>query len=285
MLIVGLARRAPVGSRADVTSPDDVGARRREAKFAETLRRAAAASDDQILKALYEESNQALVRRVNELEEQKKDLARQVDDLMMEHDELREANDDQQTEVRSLRAELQKEAERARKLERGLEAFQKLEYLPRRLDEVVELVAKVFSDRLVFTERAVKSAAAAAINDRPNEMARVWALFRAMATTLYSIHFDRVHDEGGDIDRDFESKTGFEHAITEGKLTKSDRALMKLREESYDGRIVDITPHVKYGDNLPPRYLRVYYCPDHPTRRLVIGHCGDHLDTAGTRRM
>lgn len=40
--------------------------------------------------------------------------------------------------------------------------------------------------------------------------------------------------------------------MTEGKQTKSDKKLMKLRRIKYEGAEVDITPHVKYGKK-PPR--------------------------------
>ena len=43
------------------------------------------------------------------------------------------------------------------------------------------------------------------------------------------------------------------------------------------------TPHVKWG-NEPPRLLRIHFFVDREQKSLVIGHCGDHLDTYGTRR-
>ena len=49
---------------------------------------------------------------------------------------------------------------------------------------------------------------------------------------------------------------------------------------------VDITPHVKWNNKT--QYLRVHFFVEHDekaeTRRIIIGHCGDHLDTYGTKR-
>lgn len=59
---------------------------------------------------------------------------------------------------------------------------------------------------------------------------------------------------------------------------------MKLKQDTYDGLPIDITAHVKCGDNRPPKLRRVYYYLHHDEKVLVVGHCGDHLDTAGTRR-
>jgi hypothetical protein len=58
---------------------------------------------------------------------------------------------------------------------------------------------------------------------------------------------------------------------------------MALRRVRYDGQDVDITPHVKWGNRVP-KLLRVHFYVDRQKGKLVIGHCGDHLDTYGTRR-
>jgi hypothetical protein len=40
---------------------------------------------------------------------------------------------------------------------------------------------------------------------------------------------------------------------------------------------------VKYG-NRAPKLLRVHYYPDRERRRIVIGHCGDHLENFSTAK-
>lgn len=79
-------------------------------------------------------------------------------------------------------------------------------------------------------------------------------------------------------------RTGFDVAFTESKATKASDRLLALRTMEYEGEDVDLLWHVKWGTR-PPRLLRVCYHPD-PRRKLpVIGWFGDHLETAGTRRM
>lgn len=161
--------------------------------------------------------------------------------------------------------------------------FQDLEALPRSVEEVVKLAKMVFVDRLAFTERALKSARNAAINEKPTEMPDVWAVLRSMATILHDLHFSG--EAGGNIVANYQSRTTYGLALTEGRTTKDDGGLMKLRRDVWDDGEIDISAHVKYGDNRPPKILRVHYYPDHKKNILVIGHCGDHLDTSGTRRL
>ena len=70
--------------------------------------------------------------------------------------------------------------------------------------------------------------------------------------------------------------------MTEGKQTKNDKNLVKLRKLKYMGAEVDITLHVKYGSKAP-KCLRVHFYADHERQMLVVGHCGDHLDTYGSQ--
>jgi hypothetical protein len=58
---------------------------------------------------------------------------------------------------------------------------------------------------------------------------------------------------------------------------------MAKRRFAHDGKEWDMTPHVKWG-NSAPKCLRVYFAVDRDQKRLIVGHCGDHLDTYGTRR-
>lgn len=283
MLIVGLARRSPVLDQGDVSSPEDVVARKREARVAQLRQDAAEGPNPELLK-LFEEENQAVTEKNRELENQAKSLSTAADMLELEKEELLAGVEEHKREAKNLRSSLVTTEARVRQLERGLRAFQELQTLPTTVDEVLELARLVFQDRLRFTDRAVKSARDASINEKPNEMSQVWAVLRAMATVLHDLHFNRAEGADGNVVKEFESRTPFGLALTETGTTKDDNELMKLRQDIHNGAQIDITAHVKYGDNRPPKLLRVYYHPYHAEKVLVIGHCGDHLDTAGTRR-
>jgi len=284
MLVVGLARRSPVLSPDDVSSVEDVATRKREARLAKLREENADRPTPEML-TLFEEENRALNLKTRELEDQVKTVTNSVDMLSLEKEDLLAEVADSKRELRAVHVALAEAEGKARQFERGLKAFHELDRLPGSVDEVVELAKLIFPSQLRFTERAMKAARDASINAKPAEMGYVWSVFRMMATVLHTLHFDRSGDASGDIESDFETRTGFGLALTETGMTKNDAALMKLRRDTYKDEAIDITAHVKYGDNKPPRLLRVYYYPHHQENVLVVGHVGDHLDTAGTRRM
>jgi hypothetical protein len=57
---------------------------------------------------------------------------------------------------------------------------------------------------------------------------------------------------------------------------------MALRQDTWKGQEIDITPHVKAEKR--GKFFRVYYFTDQSQKVIVVGSCGDHLDTSGTRR-
>ena len=54
-----------------------------------------------------------------------------------------------------------------------------------------------------------------------------------------------------------------------------------MRKDFYKGQEIDVSPHVKHGTT-PGNILRVHYYADLQDKVLVVGHCGDHLDTVRT---
>ena len=104
-----------------------------------------------------------------------------------------------------------------------------------------------------------------------------------MAHELHPLLLEQDELSAANVAELFTQKTGFELAWTETKQTKRDNKLMALRRIGYRGQQVDITPHVKWG-NKPPKCLRVHFWVDRDGTQLVIGHCGDHLNTYGTHR-
>lgn len=151
-----------------------------------------------------------------------------------------------------------------------------LDELPWDLVSMLRLVEDRYSDDVVVLDEAYRSAA-----DSDFDTGRAWLVLRAMARVLPKLHFDDViHD----IEKEFEAATGFKLAMTDTKLTKQDKKAIAQRQRTYGSKAIDITPHVKVGNSHSQSTLRVHYYPDHETRRIVIGHCGDHLHTACNRR-
>jgi len=160
-----------------------------------------------------------------------------------------------------------------------LKAFDSLNKLPNSLSDVVEIMGSSYPSKLVFTEKAIKSAKEYEYGDDVYKQA--WEILQHMASTLHRIIFD---DKPGDLESAFRDETGYELSMTEGKQTKKDSSLMKLRKVTYRGKEVDITPHVKDGVK-PPNIIRIHFYPDMDHQLIVIGHCGEHIDNFTTKGM
>ena len=154
--------------------------------------------------------------------------------------------------------------------------FETHRQLPRSLAAVVELIEQLHPERIVFTEEAKKSALNATLDD-PNVG---WECLHMVATVLPRLAFD---ESSKDLASEFQRRSGFELSLTEGKMTKKDQALAGLRKITFEGRQWNVSPHVKYGTK-PPKCLRVHFALDTDEQRVIVGYCGDHMKTAGTKR-
>ena len=160
-----------------------------------------------------------------------------------------------------------------------IEAISNLSELPKNLSEAVELIEVLFPEKLSLSEEAKKSAKAA--SNIPIDIA--WPCLFQMATTLHDLFF--VESEKGiDIEKEFNDRTGLGLAMTEGRQTKRDPNLLKLRTIVYEGKEISIVPHVKSGTK-KPKLLRIYFYPDQEKKRIIVGHCGDHLNNYSTQSL
>jgi len=100
-----------------------------------------------------------------------------------------------------------------------------------------------------------------------------------MAEILHPMLFDA---DTPFSDAEYKSKARFHISMSEGKMTQRDSKLMQLRERQYQGRTIDITPHV--GSGRTADCLRVHFAVDQGTGKIVIGHCGDHLENYTSRK-
>jgi hypothetical protein len=149
--------------------------------------------------------------------------------------------------------------------------------LPTSLIEVAHAAARAFP-RLVITEEALKTAEDYGECKCVNE---AWQMLVHLSETLHPLKF--TGDEN-DFEGSFKAKTGFDLAMTEGKMTKDDSKLMRLRKLQYGGRDHDISPHVKHG-NQEPKLVRIYFAFDQEVRKIVVGHIGRHIPNYTTKKM
>ena len=169
-----------------------------------------------------------------------------------------------------------------REIERGSQAALvaaevDISALPASVEEVLEMVVSLRPNHLYATEEALRSARRASFSD----IHEAWRILWKMGTVLWRLRIEE-NLGGKALDDAFRAETGIEHASTERSATKKDKRLMDLRILHYEGEDHDMSPHLKLGSQ-PPNLLRIHYAV--VDGMLVIGHCGGHLDTAGTRRM
>jgi hypothetical protein len=280
-IIRGITHRARILIDDVVTSLEDVETRRREARLAELRAAAADTTKDEYI-ALLDKDN-------TELHAAREALKGEIQRLKDDADRADGVNTELSNRLRRLEYERDNERKQRvsaekhqRQLESRINAVYAIENLPESVPQIIELIAQLYPDRIAFTDRARKSADEAAINGQRGEMNTVWRCLRAMAIHLHDLVFNDADDQE-ELTAAFRRRSNFEMSLTEGGGTKKSKDLMKLRRDTYDGDEIEITPHVKFGSR-EPRCLRVHYHADHKRRLIIVGHCGDHLDTYGTRR-
>lgn len=140
---------------------------------------------------------------------------------------------------------------------------------------VLELAADVFDGRIAVADTAYDSA-----SGYNGDAGEVWRVLRALATEGYDLYFG---DGSFDTRNEFESRTGFELSTSESKgiLSKAER---REREIVHNGRKYDISAHVKGSGRKSSNSLRVHFAVDRDDSVIVVGYCGEHLKSRGTKK-
>jgi len=263
------------GLQSSITSIDDIEARVRERRLTE-LRQSGSGSlqESREMLGLFEAEN-------TRLEAEKKKLTEDLATETGARERAEEALARREYDLEQIKASADetREAERAEKV--ALQAVRGLDEWPEGPEAIADLAGKIHRDRLVLTPAALRSLGNSEFSTCTAADAVLWRCLRVMATELYDLVMqDPPAQNAADL---LKSRTKFELTWTETKETKRDNKLMAKRRMVYEGRDIDITPHLKWG-NKAPRLLRVHFYVDRDQKKLVIGHCGDHLDTHGTRR-
>lgn len=282
MIVRAIVRRSRPWATDFASSIDDVRQKQRERRLVE-LRRVnqdtslaeQLAIQEEFIKAV-EEENVALRNQIPELKEQLDRIEAEKGELEDQTATIRYAHD-------HFKHEYQNALARVRQLEGQVEAVHSIAKLPTTLFEVTERIGALWSDRIAFAPEAMASSRRAKINSVPSEIPVAWRCIWSLATILYDLVF-APQRPAGRLEDEFHRLSGFELTLTEGKQTKRDRKMMALRKIAFNGRDLDITPHCKYGAK-EPRCLRVHFAIDNERRMIIVGHCGDHLETFGTHRM
>ena len=263
--------------QSSVCGIDDIDARTREHRLAElrSTHEHSLKDRDELLE-LYEAEHADQRKTILALEEELQDARERLNRVEEEIGRL-------EFKLEQANASAHEARETVRNLQRSVQAVSKLERWPESPSDLAGFAAHVFSERLAMTEKALKSLATSSFAGSKDSAGILWRCLRAMANELHPLLFERGELSAANISEQFTQETIFELAWTETKQTKRDNKLVALRRMDYRGQEVEITPHVKWGKK-PPKCLRVHFWVDRERKQLVIGHCGDHLDTYGTRR-
>ena len=263
-----------LGIQSSVTSIDDIETRVRERRLAE-LRAAGSSSvkekqemldlfmiDNKALLAKNCRLNQDLKAESEKRQESEDNLARRDYDLT----QARESVDDAKTKASADRDALQ--------------AVLGLTEWPREVAAVAKLAVQLGSGRLVLTNEAIRSLEKSDFAKSSEAPTVIWRCLRAMADDLHDLVLQKLQAQ--QVAEEFKKRSKFDLTWTESKETKRDAKLVALRKIVHNGKERDITPHVKFGNKA--QLLRVHFYVDQDKKQIIIGHCGDHLDTYGTRR-
>jgi hypothetical protein len=265
-----------------VTSIDDVRVARREARRAELRSQDSVESSKELL-SLYEQSIEELTEQLATKSKERDAAEQGAEEAALQAEELRDRLRMTEFERETFRSDAVEAKRRTAALAASVATARSIRELPSTVAGVVALIAKLHGDSIVFAERALEAAKIAALDELGDGAHIAWRHLHAAATVLPRLAFEENVSAGALPTRFREASGGIELSMTEGKATKADAKLVGARTISFDGRSWDIGAHIKFGTKAP-RLLRVHFALDRENRRVIIGHCGDHLATAGTRR-
>lgn len=163
--------------------------------------------------------------------------------------------------------------------QRALSVYEGVSHIPGRLSELLEVLDSLYPDRVVVLDEARKSALAF---DGKYDLDDEWAILRSVPTTLWDLYFGKA--PSSNVQKDYQAATSFELALTEGAQTNKGAKYMKQRERIYRGQTVTIAPHIKGRSGNSNDHFRLHYYADTERKVIVIGHCGAHLETAGSSK-
>lgn len=150
--------------------------------------------------------------------------------------------------------------------------------LPQTPEEIVKMFLSIHADKIDFSERGWVS-----LKDCNASNALLWEVLFDIATTLRDLY---ISDSSVDIVQEFERNSTFSLALTEGRETRKNNSLMKLREDTYAGEKINIEPHVSFGNfrGDKSKSIRVYYAFHAKSKKIIIGWCGEHLTNYSTKK-
>lgn len=276
-IVNGLLRNLPAYDRAAIKTISDV---RNATRLLQVSRQT-----EQLFKSLTKEETskfEPLIKKAEELQELLALAETERDEQRITANQFAELYDLKETEVGELKLKINHLEPLARAVQIKAYAANALESqfgMPENLAELVVLFEKLYGDKVIFTKEAHNEARKYA---EFNALPIAWKMLSSLAFTLRNMRFVEKDGMHGEWNKRFELLTGFELAISEGKQTKADPSLMRLRRIVHEGTEYNIEPHIKYGSR-EPKIMRIYYDFEPATRRVLIGYIGPHMKNYSTQ--
>ena len=135
--------------------------------------------------------------------------------------------------------------------------------------ECLDAIQQAYPNRVTVLDSAYDSADDHALFDSGRRLLR-------LLNTLCTDFIEQMEAGGDNLAK--QCFTSDEYAANESKTTKNNREMNKKRTYSYGNRELKMFRHLKVGKADDERLsIRVYFdwLPDE--RKIVIGHCGEHL--------
>jgi hypothetical protein len=136
-------------------------------------------------------------------------------------------------------------------------------------EEILTLLETLYPDRVFILDNAWKSARD---SERFQYRKEAFSLLWRLATTYWEIL------AAGKGDTEARKIFGQEEYASKERDTLSKRGL-QLRTFTYKGQALEMQKHLKYGITTGVAdTIRIHFVWDAEDRKIVIGHCGRHLD-------
>lgn len=142
---------------------------------------------------------------------------------------------------------------------------------PNSPEDVVNYFEATFGDKIQFTDDARKS-----LKSCKMDLSDLWSALFALSTAMWDLYFT----QGGDIYKEFKTRTGIKATRGEGTMTRADAKLMRQFVTDYNGESINIEAHITYAE----KEQSIHFGFSDNDRKIIIGSCGEHKEIYSTRK-
>ncbi|WP_044917227.1 hypothetical protein [Butyrivibrio sp. WCE2006] len=234
--------------------------------------------DKELSEKVISEDNTVLAEKNYNLEEENIQL--QIDNMDLEEqiNELKKDIHGYKTRIDLMESSY----ESLRVAKEAMDGIRDLDEYPNTTMRVLNYFTTLYTDRIDLTEQGWKS-----LNDCNTSPDILWEVLVTMVTELY----DCINNSGSFNEAciKYNERASCKCVPGNSSTTKKDKSIIKLYEDEYMGQKVNIEPHIasNTGKESDPRFYRIYFGTvlDKKThaKKIIIGSCGGHMDTAGTK--